>query len=478
MHFVSFYLVYAGVGWLIRLAMIPVVLRRQMAPGASIAWLGIVFWHPYIGLGLYMLVGESRLGPRRAAMHREITQRFRDPRRHPDRRPHETQPQTEPPYQTMVLQAEKISGLPVLGGNSIEFRPDTDKFIDGLVSDIQAAKQAVHLLYYIFSHDQTGRRVAQAVIEAAQRGVKCRVMADAMASREFFRRSGLGPELRSHGVEIAAALPVDPIRRGLVRMDMRNHRKFSVIDDQIAWIGSHNLIDADYGGRRGNPWFDVTARCRGPIVGELAMVFAEDWEFETGQEIPLPPEWKQSAAEVLAQAVPSGPTAQDTTYRRLLLAAIQCSRKQLILTTPYFVPDEPTILSLVMAADRGVDVNLILPKNPDHLFTAAAGRAHYQTLLNANVSIHLFNPGLIHAKTTTVDDVFCLFGSANLDVRSFNLNFELTLMLYGQEVTQRLREIQKNYLAQSDRLDAEQWKRRAIVPQYADQAISLMSPLL
>lgn len=208
------------------------------------------------------------------------------------------------------------------------------------------------------------------------------------------------------------------------------------------------------------------------------MVFAEDWLFETGQELPLQSEWAQSDADVLAQAVPSGPTSVHTTYRRLLLAAIQCSRRELIVTTPYFVPDEPTILSLVMAAERGVDVKLILPANPDHLFTAAAGRAHFQALLDANVAIHLYRPGLIHAKTTTVDDAFCLFGSANVDVRSFNLNFELTLMLYGQEVTQRLREIQKNYLAQSDAIDAESWRGRRIVGQYTDQAISLMSPLL
>jgi cardiolipin synthase len=478
-HWISFYLIYASVGWAIRLGMIPVILRRQMAPGASLAWLGIIFWHPYIGLTLYLLVGESRLGPRRAAKHREITGRFRDPSRHADRRQHETQPQTDPHYQPMVLQAQKISGLPVLGGNAIEFHPDSQRMIDGLITDIESARQTVHLLYYIFSGDQSGQRVAEAVMAAARRGVKCRVLADAMASRAMFRHGGMASQLRAQGVAVAAALPVTPIRRELARMDLRNHRKMAVIDDQIAWVGSQNLINADYGGRRGNPWFDVSARCHGPVVGELAMVFAEDWAFETGEEVPLPSsQWTQSAVDVLAQAVPSGPTSPHTTYRRLLLAAIQCSRTELILTTPYFVPDEPTILSLVMAAERGVDVKLILPQNPDHFFTAAAGRAHFQSLLDANVSIYLYRPGLVHAKTTTVDDAFCLFGSANLDVRSFNLNFELTLVLYGREVTQRLRDIQKNYLSQSIALDAESWKHRPIIKQYADRAISLMSPLL
>jgi cardiolipin synthase len=477
-HFFSFYLVYASIGWVIRLGMVPVVLRRQMAPGASLAWLGIVFWHPYIGLGLYMLVGESRLGPRRAAMHREITLRFRDPKRHPDRHQHEIQPQIDPQYQPMVLQAQTIAGLPVLGGNSIEFQPDTHLLIDGLVADIQAAKTTVHLLYYIFCNDQTGRRVAEALMEASRRGVKCRVLADGMASRAIFHRHGLARQLREQGVQAVPALPVAPIRRGLGRMDMRNHRKMSVIDERIAWIGSHNLINPDYGGRRGNPWFDVTARCRGPIVGELAMVFAEDWAFETGEEVATVSEWTQIDSDVLAQAVPSGPTSPHTRYRQLLLAAIQCSRRELIITTPYFVPDEPTVLSMVMAAQRGVNVKLILPKTPDHLFTAAAGRAHFQALLEANVAIHLYRPGLIHSKTATVDDAFCLFGSANVDVRSFNLNFELMLVLYGQGITQTLRDIQKSYLAQSEAVDADQWRQRPIVRQYTDQAISLLSPLL
>jgi cardiolipin synthase len=479
MHWISFYLVYASIGWAIRLLMVPVILRRQLAPGASLAWLGIVALHPYIGLGLYLLVGESRLGPRRAAQHRAITSRFRDPQRHPDRRQHEAQLRPDPPYQPMVLQAEKISGLPVLGGNAIEFQPDTKLFVDRLIADIAAARSTVHLLYYIFCNDETGKRVAAAIVEAAGRGLKCRVLVDALASRAFFRHGGLSAELRAAGIEIAGALPVAPIRRDFARMDMRNHRKLSVIDDQIAWIGSHNLINADYGGRRGSPWVDVTARCRGPIVGELATVFAEDWAFETGKDVSLPSaDWMQSAADVLAQAVPTGPSSPGTTYRRLLLAAIQCSRKQLIITTPYFVPDEPTILSLVMAADRGVDVNLIVPENPDHLFTAAAGRAHYQELLNAGIRIHLYHAGLLHAKTTTVDDAFSLFGSANLDVRSFSLNFELSLMLYGQEVTHRLRAIQKNYLSDSTPLEEAKWARRPIVAQYADRAISLLSPLL
>jgi cardiolipin synthase len=480
-----FYLVYALIGWGIRVIMVTVVLRRQFAPGASVAWLGIVFLHPYIGLTLYMLVGESRLGPHRIERHREITARFRDPARHADRLPHQTRPDAEMAYQPMVLQAEKISDLPVLAGNQLEFLPDSTQFLQRLVADINAAQRNVHLLYYIFASDRTGSAVGEALIGAVRRGVKCRVLADALASRNFFHRHGLGPKLMTAGVEVVPALPVAPFRRRMARMDLRNHRKLSIIDGQIAFVGSHNLINPDYGGRRGNPWLDLSARFTGPIVGELATVFAEDWAFETNHEIEIPDPDSSiikspsgSANEVLAQVVPTGPTEPDETYRRLLLAAIQSSRRELILTTPYFVPDETTLLSLMMAADRGVAVKLIVPLTADQFFSAAAGRAHYLSLLRSGVEIHLYRPALLHAKTTTVDDAFALFGSANLDVRSFSLNFELSVLLYGKEITERLRTIQNQYLSQSIQLNLADWQHRPIASEFTDRAVSLLSPLL
>jgi cardiolipin synthase A/B len=485
MAWFSFYLAYEFVGWVIRAGMVTVVLRRQFAPGASLAWLGIVFLHPYIGLALYLLVGESRLGPRRTERHRQIIAKFRDPSRNAERASHQTTPDSPSAYQPMIAQAEKISGLPVLGGNRMDFLSDAADFRRRLCADIAAATRSVNLLYYIFANDQTARAVADAVVAASKRGVKCRVLADAMASRKFFHHSGLSTELKAAGVQVAAALPVTPLRRRLARMDLRNHRKLAILDDTIAFNGSHNVVNPDYGGRKGNPWYDVTGRFTGPIVGELASIFAEDWEFETGEEIDIPyPEahdapTEQNPAEVFsAQVVPTGPSVPGATYRRLLLAAIQSARKELVLTSPYFVPDETTLLSMMMAVDRGVDVKLLLPLIADHFFTAAAGRSHYHSLLKAGVEIYLYKPGLLHAKTTTVDDEFAVFGSANLDVRSFSLNFELSMLLYGHPITQRLRAIQEDYLSKSHKLDLDEWDRRPAASEYADRAVSLLSPLL
>jgi cardiolipin synthase len=477
----SWLLIYVAVGWLIRASMVPVVLRRQFAPGAALAWLGIVFLHPYIGVGLYGLIGENRLRADRAESYRKIIRQYSSRSAEAGQAGTDFRRQLPAEYQPMVLQGEKIGGLPVCFGSSVEYIPEAPPMIDRLVADIEAARSQVHLLYYIFASDPPAQRVATALIGAARRGVKCRVLVDAMASHNFFHADGLGPRLRQENVQIAAALPVTSLRRGFSRLDLRNHRKLAVIDDRLAYAGSHNLIDPDYGGRRGAPWVDITGRFTGPVVAELAGVFCEDWAFETGQALARPAAVAAESAgatDVPMQVVPTGPVGPGETYRRLLLMAIQCARRQVVLTTPYFVPDEPTLVSLMMAADRGANVKIIVPMLADSILTAAAGRAHFATLMDAGIEIYFYRPGLLHAKTTTIDDAFALFGSANLDVRSFHLNFELSIVMYGARVTQDLRSIQDRYLADSNKVDPAQWVSRPALRRYTDGAISLMSPLL
>jgi cardiolipin synthase len=474
--------VYVGFGWVIRALMVPVILRRQFAPGAAVAWLGIIFLHPYIGLSLYLILGETRLGPHRVERHRQLVERFRSQMRKAVGQDAASREKLLPEaYEPMVRQAEKISGLPVLGGSYVEFLGECHEFIDRLVADIDAAQSQVHLLYYIFAPDATGERVVAALERAAKRRVTCRLMVDAVAGRAFFhRRCGLSRRLKDDGVQVTAALPVDVIQRRLPRMDLRNHRKLSVIDGKIGYVGSHNLVNPDYGGRRGGPWIDLTGRYTGPIVTEMAIVFAEDWGFETEEilEVCTDGDTAPPTDATPMQIVPTGPTSPDESFRRVFLAAVQSARQRVIMTTPYFVPDETTLVALMMAADRGAEVSLLLPLVPDHIFTAAAGRAHFARLMRSGVKIFLYKPGLLHTKSTTVDDAFAVFGSANLDVRSFNLNFELTTLLYGSQVTTRLREIQERYLADCVPVDPAQWSARPAIRRYTDSAISLLSPLL
>ncbi len=462
---------YESIGWCIRAAMIPTLLRRNFAPGASMAWLGIVFLHPYIGLVLYLSFGESRLGPGRVLHHQQLLKHYALA----------TSPTDDcsgcaVDYQPLVRLAAKVGQMPVVNGNTVEFFTDSATVVGRLAEDIESATSHVHLLYYIFAPDATGERIAAALKSAAARGVKCRVIVDQFASRSDFRKGGFASQLTSAGVEVVAALPSSLSRR----RDLRNHRKLAVIDNRLAYAGSQNLISPDYGGKRGGPWVDLSGRITGPIVAEFATVFASDWAFETNEQLNAPAidTIPQMSGGAPMQIVPTGPVSPGESFRRLFLGIVDSARDRLVLTTPYFVPDEATLLALQTAADRGVEVILILPETSDNIFTAAAGRAHYSTLLDAGIAIHLYQPGLIHAKLITVDDTLAVFGSANLDVRSFHLNFELTTLAYSEEIAKRLHAIQLSYIARSRQLKSGEWAGRSVIAKYADAAVALISPLL
>ncbi len=475
----SWLLTYTLIEWLIRLGMVPVILRRRFDPPTALAWLGIIFLLPEFGLVLYLLVGVRHLGRKRVKLHRALIASMRV-KQLGGHQAFTVRPEIDPALTAVVLQAERISELPILDGNSLELLEENDDFVNRLIGDIDAAVRHVHLLYYIFAQDQIGRRVTEALLRAAKRGVRCRLIADHAGSHRFFRRSGLSRELLAGGVEVVRALPAFSLRRRLARLDLRNHRKLAVIDGLIAYTGSHNIVEPTYGQRRAGPWIDLSVRCTGPVASALQVVFLEDWAFETeerlGSEDIFPPVAVTGVTP--AQVVPTGPTEDSNNLLRVLLASINAARRRIVITSPYFVPDQATVLGLAMAAERGVRVDLVLPRKSDHPLVSAAGRAYFDPLLEAGVNIHLHSRGLLHAKTMTVDDSFALLGSSNLDIRSLFLNFELNVLLFGEQITSTLRFAQTRYLEESQAVDRGQWATRPRIRQVGDGAASLLSPLL
>lgn len=475
----SWWFIYGVVEWLIRLGMVPVILRRRFVPATSLAWLSVIFFLPIVGLVVYLLIGSGRLSRRRVRLHRDVVARTRTESRMAGQRPHRVRPQTDPTQQPMILQAERIGGMSILGGNNVELLADHDQTMGRLIEDIDGARHHVHLLFYIFAQDEVGRRVRDALVRAAGRGVQCRVLADATGSRSFFGRRGLAHDLRRRGVHTCPMLPVRLLRR-LERLDLRNHRKLAVIDGAAAYAGSHNLVRADYGHRRAGKWIDLSARFTGPIVNQLQIVFLEDWKFETDEDLDGPaylPRLAPTGATV-AQVVPTGPSKETESLLRVAVVAMNVARRRIVISTPYLVPDEPTSLGLRMAAERGVQVDLVVPQRSDHPLVNAAGRAYFEPLLEAGVHIHLHQPGMLHAKTMTVDDSFALLGSSNLDIRSFYLNFELNVLLYGPQITRELRFAQTRYISESIEVDLHQWRRRPVLARYLTSAAALLSPLL
>lgn len=492
---------WAASEWLIRLIMLPVIVLRKARPSTCLAWLALIFFLPWPGLVVYLLIGENRLGRNRLKQRQSRFADLRTQRRavpvhaganagvavaEDDDGTAGFRPQDLPPevplipgdFEPMASLVERFTGWPISSGNQAAFLCDAELMVDRLAAEIDAARDHVHLLFFIFRDDYLGRRVGDALIRASQRGVVCRVMVDAVGSRGMFR--GLGAELRRHGVQLVPALPVRLYRVPFARLDLRNHRKLAVIDGRVAYTGSQNIVEPSYGHRKAGRWHDVTARIVGPAVHHLQLLFLEDWFHETGEWLDLPRYFPPSepAGDAVLQVLPSGPDMPGELFQDIVVKAVFLARERIILTTPYFIPDEPLMMALRLAAYRGVQVDLVIPKQSDHPVVDAAAAFYYSKLARDGVNVHYFLPGLLHAKTTTIDGRLAIFGSANYDIRSFLLNFELNLLFYSPAAVAELVRLQERYLSLSHHLKTDSlpdgvWPRRLWI-----HLAKLLSPLL
>jgi cardiolipin synthase len=291
--------------------------------------------------------------------------------------------------------------------------------------------------------------------------------------------------MRENGVDVVEALPVGLLRSLFVRVDLRLHRKIVVIDGLVAFTGSLNLVDPQFfkQGKGVGEWVDAMVRVTGPAVKLLELVFVWDWLIETGEtlegQIPANPgDMPASAGQAVAQVLPSGPGYRDGTIHQLLLTAIYSARRQLIMTTPYFVPDEALIGALQSAAQRGVEVTLIVPYHIDSVLVRYASQAYNDDLLRAGVRILRFRGGLLHTKSVVIDGETTLFGTVNLDIRSMRLNFEVTIIVYDAAFGSDVRNLQLSYAKSSEPMDLERWRRRGRAGRFLENAAQLVSPLL
>jgi cardiolipin synthase len=466
--------------WIVRLTMVGVVLLRRREPSVSLAWCAVVLSVPIVGALSYLMFGEARLGHRRLRRYREIVARIEHPEA---RRFSHDDPATNALNETdrqIALLAESVGGNIPRTGNRMQLFGDTDVVVQRLVEDIDAAREHVHVLFYIWLADDSGRRVAEALLRAAKRGVACRVLVDDVGSRDFLR-GPLRTALEHGGVRVAGALPVNLLRVALARIDLRNPRKIAVIDRAIGWTGSQNIANADFAPkRRYAPWVDCMVRIEGPVVRDLQTLFVEDWYLDTDESLeellvaPVAPR----EGGVTTQLLGTGPASSRAPMRLLVQAMTQVAREELILTTPYFVPDEATLLSLASAARRGVTTKLVVPRRNDSHLVALASRSFYDPLLDAGVDILEFRDGLLHAKTLTVDRRVGLISSANLDRRSFDLNFESGLVVFDDDFSSQLRFLQVGYVEASTPVSPAAWRRRIWPVRLAQNAAGLLAPVL
>lgn len=469
--------VYLASEWLIRLTMTPIMLRRRR-PSAALAWLLVIYFLPWFGLIVFGLIGGSRLGRGRARRSARAQGVIRGLGKLAASTPHVAHPDLNPRRRGLVAVAERVGDAPILGGNTVEIIAEPGRVIERLIADIDEAKRSVHILVYIYADDATGRLIAEALIRAVRRGVTCRVLVDHVGSSGMLRR--LAPRLRREGVEVLRLLPVRWWRFPLARIDLRNHRKLFVIDGAVAYCGSLNIIDADYGDRRWGAWNEVVARLRGPIVMPCQHVILEDWYAQTGvvldesdlfPDIPPP-------GETCAQLVPSGPDRPNELMRDLVIAALQEAERRIVITSPFLTIDEGVFAALRVAVLRNVRVDIVLPARGNHPVVAAAGWSFARDLARAGVRVHRHSAGLLHAKTMSVDDSFAMIGSSNFDIRSFDLNFELNVLIYDRGATGEVLRLQESYIADSAEIDARWLAGRGRLDWLWDDLCRLVGPLL
>lgn len=470
--------------WLIRLGLSLRVIMRGRPVGYTLAWLTVVSIFPLGGAVLYLLFGELRLGRRRAEWAARIHGPYRkwladlNQRREVDWKP------LGDACQSLSTLCDSAVGIPAMPANDVQLITDAAATFRSLMADIDAARRTVHLEFYIWAVGGDADLVVEALLRATARGVICRVLVDAVGSKEFLA-SEQCQRLQDGGVSLHAALPANLLRMLFYRLDLRMHRKIVVIDGEIAYTGSQNLVDPRFFKQDAGvgQWVDAMVRMRGPAVESLGVTFLEDWELETGEGIEKLQQTGDvhevaDAGESAVQVIPSGPVLPVQAIQAILLSAIYSARRELVLTTPYFVPDELLLTALLSAAGRGVKVTIILPERVDSRLVRMASQAHKGDLLAAGVHIMLFKGGLLHTKSVTVDDRLSLFGSLNLDPRSLQLNFEITMAIYDPDFTGRLRALQDSYIKDSTAMSRKRWEKRSFAVRFVDNAARLLSPLL
>ncbi|MGV8942950.1 cardiolipin synthase [Thermomonas sp.] len=439
--------------WTIRVAALMWIPSRS-PPAAARSWLLLVGFLPLLGLPLYLVFGQPWLSRRRlerqANASRVIAER-QLPLANLRWAPH-----GDAIADDITRLGERLGDFMPMPGNAIDLLDDYDASLKALLNDIHGARFEVHLLYYLMFDDAVGRAVADALRDAARRGVHCRVLLDNVGAKRGLR--AFAKPLRAAGVEVQAMMAGGMPWRRSARMDLRNHRKLAVIDRHIGYTGSQNLAEPTF--VPGYPNREVVVRVQGPVVSQLGALFASDWYIETGTALPIPEQPPEIAGRTPAQLVPSGPAYPFANARNIVIALAQRARKRLVLVTPYFVPDDATLDALEIAALSGIEVQLILSKSNNQQLTAWAQASYLDNLLAAGVKIALYRPHFLHAKHLSVDDEIALVGSINLDIRSFALNAELGLVCYDRDVVARLRRIEADYLGDADIVDAQAWRTR------------------
>lgn len=465
------------------------ILLKRRPTGVSMAWLLLITTVPFMGAALYLFVGELWLPRHRIKVANSARAGLQESIEVIEDRWEMDDQELPPLARGLNAQSGAPMGLSALKGNDVRLYETCEDFIEALINDIDHAQHSVSMLFYIWQSCGKVIEVEEALVRAANRGIRCRLLIDSGGSRGFFSSTSAAT-LRKAGIEICEALPVGRLRLRFKRIDIRNHRKIISIDNHTAYAGSMNMVDPAYfSANQGfGQWIDVMSRVSGPAARVLAINLAFDWAIEDErkdrkdtnellqslQRDSVP----EAEGDIAVQIVPSGPDQSAILIQQMLITLMYNARKRLIITTPYFIPGEAMLSAMMNAADRGVRVSLVVPEKIDSLLVRHASRAYFEDLLDVGVEIYQYRGGLLHSKTVTADDDVALLGSLNMDRRSFTINYEISMFVYNTQVLQELRNLQQRYIEKSIRVERPQWANRPVHSRLVENALQLLAPLL
>jgi cardiolipin synthase len=460
-----------------------ILVPRNRRPTAAMAWLLAIYFIPLIGVFLFLLIGNPRLPRKRRRKQERINEYIHDTSAHLDfgtLRPHAPEW-----FTALVTLNRNLGAMPLAGDNGAHLIPDYQESLDEMAEAIRIAERYVHVEFYILQSDAATDNFFRAMEEAAARGVTVRVLLDHWANRgkPFYRKTL--KRLDAMGAQWQLMLPVQPFRGKYQRPDLRNHRKLLVVDGTVAFMGSQNVTDSTYNLRknikRGLHWVDLMVRVQGPVVASINAVFLSDWYSETDEV--LTDDINLFAVEtgpgdLDCQIIPSGPGFEFENNLRLFLGLLHYAQKKIIIVSPYFVPDEALLNAITTACYRGLEVELFVSEEGDQAVVYHAQRSYYEVLLRAGVKIWMYRrPYILHSKSMTIDEETAIIGSSNMDMRSFGLNMEISMLVRGGEFVREMRTVEQRYRDLSRELTLEEWEQQPLRSTVLDNLARLTSAL-
>lgn len=456
-----------------------IYIPRNRRPQTALAWLVLIFVVPVPGILLFFLFGSRRLPRSRRRKQREINNYILETTDGVE------QVKRNPPWpewlEPIVELNRKLGAMPLVGGNTVKIHTDYLESIAAMTEAVTQAKKYVHVEFFILAFDRTTAHFFDAMKAAVERGVVVRVLTDHLAVLRAPGYQHTMNKLRQIGVQWHVMLPVQPFKGRYQRLDLRNHRKILVVDGTVAYTGSQNMVDSTYN-RRGNKrrglhWKDFMVRFEGPIVAGINALFITDWYSETDELLlrETPDVGTPAKGDTVdCQVVPSGPGFEGENNLRLFNSLVYAATERVIITSPYFVPDDSMLYAITTAAQSGLDVQLIASEIGDQPLVYHAQRSYYEALLRAGVRIWLYqSPTVLHAKHFTIDDEVAVIGSSNMDMRSFSLNLEISVMIRGRKFVKQMRAVEQSYRDFATELTLDEWMKRPRAAQVLDNVARL-----